>query len=397
MYLRLQIESFFFLFLALGLCLLPFSTDPNDGIVVVAYGLPFIFVAGSAGIVSFIYCSKITNKNKEHFTVISTYVFFILSTTLLSEYILKSFVRSSVHFLGFCLFLQLVVKFKSKKESYRYLMNISLFMIYSGVIMACYNIFISITAYLEFGPSIIFYGRATGAELSLPWASTNVIGACLLMPLTISIYLREMNVKRGVIGFFIVIIVISIITTTSRNSLICVFLLFTIIALRQRKYFIPITMASIVTLIVGTVYLLNPELIDLFLATKIENIDNVKELGNRTDLMTTVFNYYLENPLSPIGYYSSLDKFGHSSHNYFITVVVEQGIFALIISVLLIASLLKISNNNIILNTGILIIFLNLSLEDANFTHPYIIYFWIFICVCFLNANFTKKSTIYIK
>lgn len=146
-------------------------------------------------------------------------------------------------------------------------------------------------------------------------------------------------------------------------------------------------MVLVICSFIGIIYFINSDLIDLYLETKVENTDNIKGLGNRTELMERVFNYFLDNPFSPIGYYGSLDKFEHSSHNYFITVLVEQGIMSLIVSIFTVLSLLSLSKKNVILNTGVKVIFLNLSLEDANFTHPYIVYFWIFVAIVFLNSK----------
>lgn len=388
------LDNFFFFFLAVGLLLLPFSTDPKEGQFVIAYGLPFLFCAGFIGFFKFLLKNKIEKKTLHYFSVLFLYVFFILLTTFLSADILKSLVRSSVHVIGFCFLLYLFFRPVTDNENYDNLTRISLLLLYSGTIMALYNLYVSINAYIELGPKIIFYGRGTGSELSLPWASTNVIGACLLIPLIVGLYLYEMKINKKVLYLSLTIIILSIIITTSRNSFLSVLLLFSIIIFRKKKYNLLIVMILAICSFVGIIYFINTDLIDLYLETKIENTDNIKGLGNRTELMERVFNYFLDNPFSPIGYYGSLDKFEHSSHNYFITVLVEQGILALIINIFTILALLMFSKKNIILNTGVMIIFLNLSLEDANFTHPYIIYFWVFISIIFLNKKVNIKHQV---
>lgn len=229
------IDSFFFFFLAVGLFLLPFSTDPKNEQVVVAYGLPFLFFAGFIGFFKFTQNNRIEDKYLYHFFILLLYVFFIFLTTFLSANILKSLVRSSVHLIGFCFLLYLLFRPATDRENHKNLIRVSLWLVYSGTIMALYNLYVSVNAYIEFGPKVIFYGRSTGSELSLPWASTNVIGACLIIPLITALFLREKGINKKILNASLIIIIFSIVVTTSRNSFISVLLLLSIIILKKKN------------------------------------------------------------------------------------------------------------------------------------------------------------------
>lgn len=389
-----MIDKIFHICLRISLILFPFSTSPDEGIIVVSYGLPILVISGLLGLGGFSYSNQIDSKLKVPFVLVFFYVVLILITTLFSSEIFKSLARSLVHLVCYFNFLYLVFRKKTKVITESEVVSVARWLVYSGVILSIYNIYTTGRAYFLHGPQIIFFGRVTGGELSLPWGATNVIASCLLIPMIICLWLinNKNIIKKKKLYVSILIIVLSIVATTSRNSIICLVIFFLLVSIRKRKIKNIVIFAILSLGFVTTIYFINGEIIELFLETKIENTDNIKEFGNRTELVNRIANYFLENPLKPIGFYNSITIFEHSSHNYFLTTLVEQGIVALIVSIILVIYLLKLTFNSIVLNTGVLVVFINLSFEDANFTQQYITYFWLFIAIIFLQFNFLSNE-----
>jgi len=327
------------------------------------------------------------------------YTFLILVSSFFSPEPKASLARVFPHILGFIIFLFILsLNSLDREERTRFYDKMTANLVTSGTVMALYYIInLCLVAY-SYGLKDVLLERYPGGLISLPWGATNVIAAALIMPIFTAIGKIDIvdSTSRKLTIIEVGIMVLAIFLTLSRNSIIVILVTFFILAMFKRdlKYFITLIIFFIAVACLFFIY--DEQTSTIIYELRSEGSD-VSNLNGRIELLETYFMYFIDNPLTPIGYYGSQYIFQLSSHNLILSTLVEQGLHSLLNLITLFGALfwrcvkrmrsgnLAVSNLGCVYCCGLLAVFFNLQFEDANFTQQYIIYFWIFLGIMCLS------------
>ena len=378
------------LLLILGYLLLPFSSSPEDGFVL-AYGLPLISL--SVALLA-IHCligfqwSYSQVLSVQIVIVAFIFIFVMCISLIYSQHIVPSLGRLIPNLVGFFVFLS--VYYLVHIRGYK-LKTFEVVLVAFGTILSLYyltNLFFQIR---EHGVDAVIVERFTGGIASLPWGASNNISAVLFFSL-VSAFICLKSDGRIIWVFAITLISIGILSTLSRTG--AVLLVLTNVGMiflsKRGNAKLLLSLFVVVLLASGSIYWWSIEGVNsLGIMYSDRFSEETLSSGNgRLEIWADKIEYFWDHPFSPIGYYGSLSVLdGVSAHNYFLTVLLEQGIFGLVASFTFLfwPFVFFLFKNNTrselgkMYMLGLSIVLINLLFEDANFTQPYILVFWLFM------------------
>jgi hypothetical protein len=355
--------------LLLTVLFLSFSTSKEQG-GVVTFASPFLGL-----IILFLFpfaILKILKIDGYIFVVSLAYLLVMGVATLLSFDLLQSFVRYFYYIVAVFIFWFILVTYERLGISANYLASkIQL----SGLILSLYFIGNFIYQSLDNNIVHVLYERQVGGLMSLPWGASNVVAQVLLLSMFASLFV---GIRSRYSDIAVFLIFVCIVITMSRSVL-----LLSIPILIMYYGFGRFSMIMAVVCVIAS-YLVMTFVTDQVDMTGfyefIERRTNSKELmsGNdRFELSTSKIEYFLRHPLEPVGFYSSINQFQSTAHNYWVTTLVEQSLVALMVSIILfVLFFARACVLGVKFGFGFFLIMLGLSVEDPQFTQQYTILLW---------------------
>lgn len=371
--------------ITIGLLLTPFSTSTASGLPVVSFGLPFLLLAVAIGFLrpandAFVLVRAIVPPMLAGAAAVASVTMFAFFSPDPS----RSMARVAPHLICYLLAFQLIAVFRSRPDE---LMRLTLTLIaLSGAVMSVYYALHLGLAAAAYGADTVLVERYTGGLAALPWGGTNVIAAALMFPHIACVILRRRYGCRWATPA-LGLVLLAVLLTTSRAGMIfhgAMLLSGCILAGSFRT--LGAWAAIFLLLLAGFAHYARANF-DLLLNTR---FSAERDLSNgRFDSFLMKWEYIADNPMSPVGYYGSMATFDLSSHNVFLTVLVEQGPLGLGCMLLFLGTCAcalfhrrrltpaaRLTRR--LIAAGSLLAFLNLLVEDANFTQPYMVYFWLY-------------------
>ena len=247
--------------------------------------------------------------------------------------------------------------------------------------------------------------------MSLPWGASNVIAATLIVPLFSSLG-RYNKGNKFVDALFLLarcLMLLAITLTMSRTNLAVLCLGFLIFSVFTNKYKYLLVVLLFIVFLYTVLYLYDPLALGIIYYSRIYS-DDISDFNGRIRLWAEFLNNFNEMPFTPIGYFNSMTEYGHTSHNIFLTALVEQGLlgvigvaFFLAFPIIWLCIGLKNKMNQyrkvlIAYLCGFVSILIGLQFEDAYFTQQYSIYLWVYLGLLYLcrsledNNNFELKA-----
>jgi len=368
---RFSLSSLFYLFFGVGIVLLPFSTSPDDG-GVVSFGLPFLFIAAIPAALIFVYRLKLVDPVL--FFLSAAYIALIVVMTFFSPSFLQSSARMIVHVIGYLIFLGLVGVLVVDRHSQDIIARMC---IISCCILAAYFLVNFVLTSLVTGVESVVMERYVGGAMSLPWGASNTIAQVLLLAF---VFFAVLENRKVIDSIFLLIISLGILFTFSRSVIFLMLLMYFVIfgARRLGKFSI---YGALLVFLIGFAVSTDFSSFEGFIADRI-NPESIYTGNSRLDLMAEKIDYFLFNPLSPIGYYGSLSYFEYSAHNYWLTTLVEQSFIGIIVSFgFFLYVAYKAFSRSAKVGKAFVVIMLALMVEDPHFTQPYIIMFWALLAI----------------
>lgn len=361
----------YFVFFIVGMFLLNFSTSPSSG-GVVSYGAPFLLL--SALLFIPVFFNNFSKVGLQFLLWPTLYVAFMLFTSFLAVSPLASLVRAVANMVGYFMFLGLIAAFMRHRVTVD---SIARVLLMSGAVLALYFLINMVWQSFVFGFRAVILERYVGGSMSLPWGASNIIAQVLL--LSVGTFLAIDNKKKlDVVCLFL--ICFGILFTFSRSvSLLLVCMLYLILGFKR---FTLLVLLGVIAVFVYTMFQSGGSMEhDAFLSSRL-NVENMQSGNGRLDTAFEKLSYFAQHPFEPIGYYSSTYNFTLSAHNYWITTLVEQSLFSVIISLLFFFSVGRmafVASRKVCY--GFLVIMFGLLVEDPQFVQPYIISLWVYFAV----------------
>lgn len=355
--------------LAGAMIFLAFSTSKEQG-GVVTFASPFL---GAMILMLFPFSvGRLSKIDGQAFMLSLSYLLVMGIATLLSVDLLQSFVRFFFYLVAVFLFWTILVVYPRLGLTAEFLAKRILL---SGFVLSAYFVGNFIYQCTEHNFVHVIYEREVGGLMSLPWGASNVIGQVLLLSMFAALFIQQ---KTKLVSFFMFFIFIGIVITMSRSVLLLsIPMLMMYFGLLRFSIAFSIFAAFVVYLVVTYA----ADLIDInafyeFLERRTNSAEIVS--GNdRFSLSYKKIEYFLTHPFEPIGFYSSINQFQSTAHNYWVTTLVEQSLFALIVSLLLFLLFLgRASMLGFRYGSGFFLIMLGLSVEDPQFTQQYTVMIW---------------------
>ena len=367
----------FYFFLFLGYLLLPFSSAPSDG-GVISFGLPFLAISGALAILlSYKQISSI------RFPILLAFIFlsFIAFTALIAPDPFQSFARVVPNIVGFMIF---VGVYSILRKDPTYIVRFQNVALASGVVCALYYLINFIWKSLDHGIVLVIYERYVGGLASLPWGASNTIAQVLIIALCTTIHSYKTLRDGKLVRVSIFIIASAVLLTLSRSNLITL-VLFLLCTSTKRRLLLVSALLCVCALLLIPLFGFEIDL-TAYEALIDDRLDKDKVLsGNsRFESWAEKLDYWLINPLPPIGYYGSTFVFGMSGHSYWITTLIEQSVFSVVVSAIFFfypafTRWKKFSGGVI----GLLLIMLGLMVEDPQFAQPYILMLWLYMGILY--------------
>jgi O-antigen ligase len=374
--------------IVIGLLLTPFSTSVDSGLPVLIFGLPFLAMAVTIGFLrpsvdAFVIMRAIAPA----ILAAAAAVFTITLLALFAPFPDRSLLRVAPHLICYVLVFLLIARHRGEPEALlRFALTI---LAVSGAVLSVYYILHLAFAVAAYGADTVLIERYAGGVAALPWGGTNVVAAPLIFPHAACVVLRVRYKSRWTIPALALILLAVLLTTSRAGTFIhgSMLLLSCILVGRYR---------ALLGWLLGILLLFllyahrAGENLELLISTR---FSGERELSNgRFDSFVAKWDYIVNNIMSPVGYYGSLNTWDITAHNVFLTVLVEQGLLGLSCMLLFLGccSHALFYTRELaqpdrecrrIIIAGSLLAFANLQVEDANFTQPYMVYFWIFFLV----------------
>ncbi|GEM_PF-3335435 len=222
----------------------------------------------------------------------------------------------------------------------------------------------------------------------------------LIFPLVVANFFN----KKSFFNFLILLVhSFALIYVDSKGALLSVVVSFLIIFINTRKnyirknlYFLSVLIFTVLFLILLGIFLFNIEVITNYYSHYVNiDIEALHSTKMRLSLILKALNYFFSKPLFGIGTAAFLDKVGFLTHNSYMQILCEQGLFGISIFGLFIYKIVKqikiYKNNlyNLALTSSIYILFFYLIFINAYYSP--IMYI---IIGLFLSSN-NKKTLIY--
>ncbi len=352
-----------------SLLLLAFSTTKEQG-GVVTFAAPFLGLTILA-LLPFA-LPNLLRIDGYVFILSLSYITVMAVATLLSSDVVQSFVRFFFYLVAVVLFWLLLAVKDRFSVNIEYLAKVVQI---AGISVSFYFISNFVYQSIEHGLVNVIYERHVGGMMSLPWAASNVIAQVLLLCLFSCLFVES---KSTFSNFCVFIFFLAIVLTLSRSVLL-LSLPMVLIYLGFIRFSIAFSILAAFITYWLTIYA--ADLIDLTgFYDFIERRTNANELlsGNdRFDLSLSKIEYFLQHPFEPVGFYSSINQFQSTAHNYWITTLVEQSLFALLVSILLFSLFfIRACQLGFKIGFGFFMVMMGLSVEDPQFTQQYTILIW---------------------
>ena len=396
-------DRFPWLTLGFGMLLLPFSTGAGQGSYVFSFGLPVLgfFVA----LAQIELVGRLKATRRDHFLPLAigaTYVLCALLFVVPSLEPLASFARVATAFLGYLLFVTIVLSMpEPPKEALLALRRHLGILCASGVVLSIYYVATAMWAASENGLLVVFSERYVGGAVSLPWGASNTIAAALLIPAASAIVALQLPAPGRFAYISLFVILMAIIFSVSRNAISILGITSVLLAIFLRKW-LPLAITLAITVAgVLLVQVTDIEVLDFLYNSRIEHYVETGPMAERTEIWNDMLEHIAENPFSPVGYYGSQSYFGGiSAHNIFLTAFIEQNAPGLIAAAALLGypfwwlvrrfrvpmspAARRMELTLLIVMAGLV---LNLQAEDAHFTQQYMVYLWYFLAVLYSTSD----------
>ena len=374
----------------LALVLFPFSTSPDTWIVI-HFGHPFLLVAGLIGFVRRFFSRRPIDILE---AAAALFVFSMIGTSIWSPTLFASLARSLTNLLGLGVFLgarEIGAHGDAQKTIRTWLRNALLL---SGAILSAYYLINVGLAVNEYGIARVLVERFVGGVASLPWGATNVVGACLMLPLMAAL---TVPTRLGRWDWCAVVLIILAIVSMSSRALLAILLLLLLglAFIDKRKGLLAAIIAAAMIAVPIGFWIAAEEGEALeFLFAERTDADSLATFNSRSDIWRLYWDRFLERGFSGVGYYGSVSSLESSGHNLIITTMVEGGLIGLVPTLLFFSAafISALSNGGSRANRMTVLwlnreglcfalMFLNLMVEDPQYTYIYSAYFWIFLAV----------------
>lgn len=413
-----RLINFFFV---VGLLLTPFSNisgrssinlirDINtpffSKLPIISYGLPFLAIASFLIVISIL--GKDTILQKQVFILYVFSVTSMLISLLFSPSLYPALFRFSTQLITKIISLY-IASLNNYKLELREIILRRFYMVFitSGVFLSSYFIFNTILKVYQYGTAILITERGVGMLLSLPWGASNMISAILIMPLFVCIayyHITTNNYQKYFIIISAVLIVSAILLTLSRTTITILILALFLYSILSRSLKLLVATASFLFLsyVVIQLYIDSSFIYDLYWH-RLANTEELLQGNGRVEIWQKYIQYILSNSLIPIGYYGAIYKYKFSGHNFFLTTMVEQSLWGVIIAVSIYIWAIKLAfqryreaippfkNFHLAFLIGILAVFANLQFEDANFTQQFATYHWAYLGFLFVDFGVPQQ------
>lgn len=380
--------------------LLPFSTSPESG-GVVSFGLPFLAIYAFLSLLIMLHSGRL-----DFSLAIGFGAFFLaamwVSLPYSSHDLMPPLVRLLTNLLGFTIFLSAFFFMGRAQYSLQMFEKIIAMCGATLAIYYCINLLLNIWV---FGIGSVMVERYTGGQSSLPWGASNNISSVLLMCM-VTAYICIKRDYRWQWVACMLIISVAIVFTMSRTGIVLMGLFYASmlfagnIGIKKTIGFV--FLLSII--VVGSFYYWDsqdPDSLHLMVSNRVSG-EGLSSGGGRFDIWRERLGLIDDHLFMPIGYYSSLYEYASmSSHNYYLTVILEQGIIGIVATVLfmfvpLIWGISSRDRNRIrsIYVLGLSIILLNLLVEDTNVTQQHALVFWLYMACLYQQVGLRRYSEV---
>jgi O-antigen ligase len=260
----------------------------------------------------------------------------------------------------------------------------------SGFILSIYYVANFFYAASNHGFGNVLFDRVTGGLASLPWGASNVVAGCIVITYVVLTNIR--SVKFSNVMFLSFVFFLGIAVTFSKTGIVLFFVLFLSFIVSKKKVGLSSLLSVIVFIVsflVVMFYAFSSHLDALSdLVTQRSDFEDLASGNGRFNIWYQALMHFASSPLQPVGYYGSIYHFGHSSHNYYITLLLEQGVIPFFLHVIFFLVLflksIALSRLHVV---GFIVILINLVFEDVNFVHPYMFYFSFYILILAMKKN----------
>lgn len=380
-----------------GYMLLPFSTSPESG-GVLSFGLPFLALYAFLSLLMMLHSGKLDLS-----LAIGLGAFFLAAMWVSLPYsrhgITPPLIRLLTNLLGFTVFLSAFFFIQRARYS---LQMFEKAVALCGTTLAIYYGVNLLQKIWTFGVGSVMVERYTGGLSSLPWGASNNISSVLLVGLIAAQICMKREYRWQWLACTLAISA-AIVSTLSRTGIVLMLMFYVSMLFAgnfARKKALGIALLLLVA-IMGSLYYWDrqdPESLQLVTLNRISG-NELSSGSGRLDIWKERLDYIDEHLLMPIGYYSSLYEYGSvSSHNFFLTVILEQGIIGfvatmLFLSVPLIWGMGSREQDRIrpIYVFGLMLIMLNLMVEDTNVTQQHTLVFWLYMACLYQQVGRRRR------
>jgi hypothetical protein len=376
------------LLLWIGILLLPFSTSTDSSVGVISYGVPVIGSAAALGmIVALLGGLRLSTGQAIPMAAGSALITSIALSWMVAPDPLVSGKRFLVNLIGFALFsIFLAQAGQPEEHERRFFSGTVKATVLSGSLIGVYYLAHATLVIAQYGIGAVAL-REVGDLMSLRWGASNTIAGILVPIAFLGIYQWHTAQRRRLIWFVCVILMMcTVLLTLSKGANIAlgVGLILFFLALRHVRFLLVFATLIVLGFVLYSYY--EPPQLNNFIA---DQVPNAHDFDGRTEIWKASLAEAIEAPLQMRGYYSSLGNFGHSSHNYLLTTMLERGFIGLLLSLTLpVTGLLYALRGSLCPNRKMRYFYLallcggiasaiHMQVEDINFTDQFIVLTWI--------------------
>ena len=383
-----------------GMALLPFSTSPEVG-GVVAFGLPLLCFAAFGYLLELLrFGWRLTPGSLFG----ALYVVVILGFSVLAPDPVQSFARSVPNLISFAIFAGLIHELERGSRTTTEVANL---LVLSTFILAAYYCLNFALAAMSHGLGEVLVSRVVGGLAGLPWGASNTVAAVLVFGVASCLLLIQATSRRAYL-YALGLLCMGVALTFSRGGAVVVALVIALgsLSLPWRHKSLLVIGTLILTILAAFIWssLSIDNTLDELISDRIET-EGVSAFGGRLEIWQERIELIAASPLEWVGYYGSLLAFdGVSAHNFLLTTWIETGPVGVFAALTLLGWPLvrllwrALSRRNprqkeaFLLLVGLVGVLLNLMVEDPNFTQPYIVCFWLYLAMCYGEAERARRG-----
>jgi O-antigen ligase len=383
-----------------GILVITFTLDPEIIGGVVTAGAPLIAVGAFFALPFVLLISrKYIDYALPAFLYEASIAF---SFAFIKSEAISSAVRVGFQMLGFILFLFILSTLQRDGPNGRTAKMWTRVLALSGGVLSVHYLSNIVQLVLDGRFADAIYERYVGGLMSLPWGASNTIASALIMPLAASlIAIASFGKQARLMRLTAIVIVTCILATMSRGAI--VFLVVAAIAysaMDKRPKTVLCGAAILIVVGAALTWFIGFDAVASYLDTR-QFAENELATGNgRTDLWASAWDAIRAEFPFPIGYYGGMEKLGHSPHNFVLVDLLEIGWWGLAaflwLHIVVFHRLLRRRRREKALGQrtavtelffcGLLAMLMHLLTEDAQYTQPHVIYYWIFMALAAHHA-----------